>query len=392
MWYRLLLLGILAFSLGVSYFVNQVRQKAPTILNHVIKIIFDTLSIISGTLIACQYLKVGRQQLGLVMILVSLLIVLQIIVEIVREPIKLNKFLLGILLIFPLFSSIYATSQFQAATSSHEKRTEKRAKRENYVKTTENQNLRVRQQINNQLALLTEVTKKYADFVLVGGTTTPGIYVYAENATDDSQVFLVKANNMGKFTAIVPQAKLKNAANLKIYVNGISILNDDTVNKEQHAVADENLNLQKISQEKNISDGFYHVGSDVKAGEYFLLSDGNGQISWSNGEQNSRSFDQSLYVKLAKDDLITIYNATLIPAVHNASFSSNEISNGMLKVGNDLAEGRYELKATADYAVAKIYDKPITSRLDEGQVLDSSSFELKRGQYVYLLNTKLIRK
>lgn len=390
--YRVVLLGILAFSLIVSYFVSQTRKKDPNIVNHLIKVLFDTLSIIAGALIACQYLKVNRQQIGIVMILVSIIIYLQIIIEVIAEPIKRNKIFLGLLLIFPLISSVYATGQLQTVVNTQEENQKKSSTKDYYVQTTENRNLRVRQQSNNQLTLSKDGTNKYNDFVTISGKTTPGVYVYCENPTDESEIFLTKANNLGKFSAIVPQKKLKNSVNFQLYVNGISILNDNTVKKDKNAKATEKLNVNSIPQKKALSDGSYNVDKDIKAGEYFLLSDGTGQINWQNGGQNSKSFDQSLYVKLAQDDSIALLNATLIPVQKDVGFGSSDTDNGMLKVGQDMAAGSYQVKATDDYSIAKVYSKPISSEPEEGTVLDSTSLELKNSQYVYLMNTRLMKE
>src|SRR5699024_10166557 len=106
----------------------------------------------------------------------------------------------------------------------------------------------------------------------------------------------------------------------------------------------------------------------------------------------SKSFDESLYVKLAKGDSITLSNATLIPVPKDVSFSSSDTDNGMLKVGQDMAAGSYQVKATDDYSIAKVYSKPISSKPEEGTVLDSTNLELKNSQYVYLMNTKLIKE
>src|SRR5699024_6293590 len=103
------------------YFVSQTRKKDPNIVNHLIKVLFDTLSIIAGALIACQYLKVNRRQIGMIMILVSIIICLQIIIEVIAEPIKRNKIFLGLLLIFPLISSVYATGQLDTVVTTQEK-------------------------------------------------------------------------------------------------------------------------------------------------------------------------------------------------------------------------------------------------------------------------------
>lgn len=390
MLYRLILAVAFLASLLISYAVNQIRKKNPNIINHLIKLLFDAISIISGALIASLFLKADEQQVGMIMTLILVIICLEIIIEMINEPIKRNKIVLGLLLIFPIGSAVYATDQFQSMSVTKEKDTAKAEAKEDYVKTTQDRNLSLRQQENNNISLSEDATNNYEDRILVSGKTTPGIYVYGENPTDKTAAFMVKASNTGRFSVMIPKDKLKKTVKLELYVNHISLLNDNTIKREASSSPDKVLNIANLPTKKIYKGDNYQVGKDIGAGEYILLSDGTGQVEWSSG--NSKSFDKSMYVTLSNGDDVNVSNATIIMVPKNTGFMSNEIDNGMLKVGNDIAPGRYQVKSTSKYSTAKVYKKPISNKLDEGKNIISKEIDLKSSQYVYLMNTQLIKK
>lgn len=383
--------GMFVVGIVMSYFVRKRREKEANIVNHTLKIACDSLTIISGTLIASYFLKVDEQQLGMISVLLSFIICLQIVLEVIGEPIKKYKAILATLLIFPLGGVFYGTLQFQNNVAAGESEKTTTETNSNYVNLVQDRDMSVREQDENKLQVSQEETNFYGNFFSLNGRTDSDIYVYGEDPLDNTPLFLTKANDEGYFSVAISRKDIPDLSTIDLYVNHVSILADDTVYKDKAAKPDSQLDIKEVDEKKSLDAGSYTVGTDCKAGQYILLSKGTGQINWLNDSTNSKSFDNSLYVKLANGDVIELQNAQMIPVTEHTAFVPDTTENGMLKVGTDIESGRYQIKASNDYAIAKKYNGSISNRPNEDTIIDSQEVELKDDEYVYLMNTQLIK-
>lgn len=383
--------GVFVIGMFLTYLVCKRREKEANIVNHVLKIVCDSLTIISGTLIASYFLKADEQQFGMILVLLSFIICLQIVFEVIGEPIRKYKITMAILLIFPLSGVFYGTLQFQNNVEAGENQKDTSGATNNYVSLVQNRDMSVREQEGNEIQLSKEDINFYGDFFSLKGKIDSDTYIYGENPSDNTPLFLTKADDQGYFSTAIPRNDVADLSRIDLYVNHISISADDTVYKDKATKPDSQLNIKEIDEKQALSSGSYTVGTDCKAGEYILLAKDTGQINWLNDSSNSKSFDNSLYVKLSENDVIEIQGAEMFPVTKHTAFVPNKVDNGMLKVGTDIESGRYQIKATNDYAIAKKYKDSISNKLEEDSVIDSQEVELKDNEYIYLMNTQLIK-
>lgn len=389
---RISLIVIFLISIGVGLAIHKTRKRNPTILNHISKIIFDAIAIISGALIGGLFLRVKEQQMGMIMILITVIIFFQIVIEIVNEPIKTNKIILSLLLILPVVGIYYGNSQFKVIYNSEQTILKKSEDSGDYINTTYKRKFNLRSQRGNKLSNKQQKILKYDDFLLINGKSTPNIYVYGEDASTHKKLFLTKTNNVGNFTVKLDKKKIANNYKINVFVNNIALQNKQKVVKGASAIPDRVLSLNNLSEQGILTEGVHQVGDDLDAGNYVLLSEDTGSIQWLNGDNIERAFDKNLYIKFHQNDMIKVNNAKLLKITSGMNFANGDATNGMLKVGTDILPGKYQLKSTDNYSIAKLYSKPFENNSQEGELVITEHVTLQPGDYIYVMNTKLIKK
>lgn len=391
MYQRIDLIIIFLISLGIGLIIHRIRKKNPTILNHIIKIIFDAVTTVSGVLIVGGFLQVKDQQMDMMMVLIAIIICFQIIIETVNEPIKLNKIILTFLLVFPIIGIYYANMQYKSIYNAEQISLKKNQAHSDYVDTTHKRNFILWDQQNNNLKINQEKTIKVDDFILIHGNSTPNIYIYGENAITHKQLFLVKTNNVGNFTVKLDKKQLAGSFKINLFVNHIALQDKRTVVKESSASVDKVLDISGLPTQTSISDGTYVIGTDLAPGNYVILSNKIGSIQWLSGDNVIKSFAKNLYIDLKQNDVIRIQNAELLKISPEINMVNGAAINGMLKVGTDILPGKYQLEATDSVNDAKVYSTPLGSHTSTGKSV-TESVTLQKNDYIYITNNKLVKK
>ena len=192
----------------------------------------------------------------------------------------------------------------------------------------------------------------------------------------------------------------------------------DSSSKTNNAIKSENKtdNITKTEDNANkatetetkkeqiaFTDGVYKVGVDIEAGEYKIFSRSNCYVECakdSTGTIESIIFNENLdyetmYVTLQKGDYFKITNAIMYKAANAPIAKSDEIYDGMFKVGVDeLAPGEYKVVRTGENSYIEVSkdSRHLPSGIIMNDILTTDSYiTLSKGQYVTLKGCKLIK-
>lgn len=163
--------------------------------------------------------------------------------------------------------------------------------------------------------------------------------------------------------------------------------------------------ISNTSLENSYKAGKYTVGTDIKAGEYVVISDG-GTISTtetSNGYgyliKSKRSIQNRLLVTLCDGQVVTIENAVLYPIYKAPSMIvvDGKAPAGMYKGGYDLVPGTYTIVAYDSKSSCKVqYYKDSTYRyktdISNYTFWGEKKFAISSGEYMEITNGYIAAK
>lgn len=105
------------------------------------------------------------------------------------------------------------------------------------------------------------------------------------------------------------------------------------------------------------SDGMYKVGTDIPAGEYLIIPTSSGYYQVSSDSTGTLdsivandNFTGSRYLTVSDGQYLTLTRCKAYSAqyISDGTLKNNNFSNGMYKVGVDIAAGEYKVTATGD--------------------------------------------
>ncbi|ERJ11207.1 hypothetical protein [Haloplasma contractile] len=145
--------------------------------------------------------------------------------------------------------------------------------------------------------------------------------------------------------------------------------------------------------------GTYKVGTDLVAGEYYLVSneDEEGKLKINECDEScskvlvDKEFSNNYYVAVTEGHSITVEGAVMYSVNHKPNpgityISSMTIEEGMYKVGTDIPEGSYMLDnidQTGYFKILSGLGKDATI-IDEGSINLNVSKHLAKGQYIII--------
>lgn len=157
----------------------------------------------------------------------------------------------------------------------------------------------------------------------------------------------------------------------------------------------------KAPAAKTYKAGMYKVGSDLPAGEYLLKSTNSGYMSVASDSSGTLDsiitnevFDNTLYVTVSEGQYLTVERATFVAADEAPAQqpANGKYSEGMYKVGKDIAPGEYKVHSDEMGYLAVLTN----SVGDLDSIVTNDNFEgdkyitLQDGQYLKLSRAYLI--
>lgn len=154
---------------------------------------------------------------------------------------------------------------------------------------------------------------------------------------------------------------------------------------------------KKKEKDKYIKAGMYKVGTDIKAGEYLLYSEGIAayfQVSKDSSGAiesiiNNDNFQGTRYVTVKDGQYLEIKGSKMLPVSESPVQNSEngKYKEGMYKVGRDIKAGEYKVVssgATAYYEVASNSGGGIESIVANDNFNGEKYISIKDGQYIKL--------
>ena len=258
-----------------------------------------------------------------------------------------------------------------------------------------------------------DVMKDYDNFNCVNYPCTPvRVYGTVESIQSDkeSESYFVKLDGkmftVEKFSGGLDKVKVGD----KVDWRGITSNDNGLVKiclENEVAAKQEETKKEEVKEEtKEVEayrEGMYKVGVDIPAGEYRIFSKNNCYVECakdSTGTNESIIFNENLdyetmYVTLQKGDYFKITNAIMYKAANAPIAKSDEICDGMFKVGVDeLAPGEYKVVRTGENSYIEVSkdSRHLPSGIIMNDILTTDSYiTLSKGQYVTLKGCKLIK-
>lgn len=163
-------------------------------------------------------------------------------------------------------------------------------------------------------------------------------------------------------------------------------------------VAQDSQNKQDNSQKINwFNEDIYKIGSDLTAGEYYLIPTSDSRSAYfavcrdSNGDDilENSNFDGSAYITVENGQYFEVTRAKFALASEViTSFDPYNLNDGMYLVGKDIPEGEYRLNVNSDRsAYVCVYNNSTVSR----DIIVNDNFEGKNyitvndGEYLELV-------
>lgn len=168
---------------------------------------------------------------------------------------------------------------------------------------------------------------------------------------------------------------------------------------EEQLVEEEEETEEEV---KTYPEGMYKVGTDIEEGLYLAIADGFGYYEVatdSTGELDSiitnDNFEANRYIKIEDGEYIKVTRASLVRAkeVDLDMSNSENLKNGMYKVGKDIEAGEYKVKSLGDFGYVEV-SKNARGEIDS--IVTNDNFEgemyitVKDNQYLKLSNAELI--
>lgn len=171
--------------------------------------------------------------------------------------------------------------------------------------------------------------------------------------------------------------------NQKDFNSCMSTLKLDTNEKEAEVI-------------KNVlKDGEYKVGSDIKKGEYVLISNSTKikayyEVKTKNNKdiKSNGIFNKNVYVTVKDGEYLTLKDCKAYPIKYAPEIDTT--GEGMYKVGRDIKAGEYKLNAVKDGYYEITNDSEHTSIVDNEIFTGDKYVTVKDGQYLTLSNSACI--
>lgn len=166
--------------------------------------------------------------------------------------------------------------------------------------------------------------------------------------------------------------------------------------------------MANLPEENSIKEGTYKVGTDIKAGEYVLISNG-GSVSTAGGDYISIiRIENRAIISVTKGQILTFDNATMYPIDSAPKIVTVEgkIPAGAYKIGVDLPAGSYTFRSydnknscrilsfnkSPTYISQDQYFNYFIPDSSEYNFIGEKSLSFKDGTYILISNGYIVAK
>ncbi|MGP1488281.1 MAG: hypothetical protein ACTTIX_03695 [Peptoanaerobacter stomatis] len=210
-----------------------------------------------------------------------------------------------------------------------------------------------------------------------------------------SKAFPKNVHSENKSSEVLPKEDVKKEDEVK-----------EEPKKTEEQSQEENLESKKAMAliEDNDIDYYisksYKVGTDIDAGIYKVVSDGENSGQYTITDKNSKSevdfyegkiFFNFRYVELKDNESIYLVDADLVKVDENSRYSGNKYISGQYKVGFDIPEGSYKLVPTGQAGYVEVSKSPMSDVIFSRYVEKDAEIEVKQGQYLTISGVDVIR-
>ena len=153
--------------------------------------------------------------------------------------------------------------------------------------------------------------------------------------------------------------------------------------------------MQDDSQEEKDSIS-YVVGKDIQKGIYKIFAKGDMGTYNITDKKNPNSSDKMYfnfaYVSLKDGQTLTLTNSTMVSEANLTPYSDKDYVDGQYKVGYDIKEGTYNVKALSGVGKIEIYSNLSNSEPNITKYIEApTTIKLKNKQYITITNVEISR-
>ncbi|MGP1568271.1 hypothetical protein [Peptoanaerobacter stomatis] len=224
-------------------------------------------------------------------------------------------------------------------------------------------------------------------FILICSVIGLGVFFGLSNA------FPKKTHSENKSSDVLPKEDIKKEDEVKKEVKEQSQEDENSKSKKAMALIEDNDIDYYISKS-------YKVGTDIDAGIYKVVSDGENSGQYTITDKNNKNevdfyegkiFFNFRYVELKENESIYLVDADLVKVDENSRYSGDKYISGQYKVGFDIPPGSYKLVPTGQAGYVEVSTSPMSDVIFSRYVEKEAYIEIKQGQYLTISGVDVIR-